>query len=255
MSDLTLWHYAAIAALGVAAGVINILAGGGSNLILPVLMMFGIPPDIANGSNRVGVFLQSLEGIRGFAKAGKIPPRENIVQLLIPTASGGLAGAVLAAVLPAAVLKPTLLLAMLAVAGLMLFKPHLMTAHAAAGVPLDVRRHKRAWLLLFGCGIYGGFVQAGVGLLMLPVLMGLLHYDPARANALKIICTLGFTTVALLVFLLNGQVWWLLGLTLAAGNVAGAAIGVRCALKISPQKMRWLVFVMTLVGATMALFK
>lgn len=252
--DWNLWQYAAIAVLGVVAGVINILAGGGSNLILPVLMMFGIPPDIANGSNRVGVFLQSLTGIRGFAKAGKIPPRANIVQLLLPTLSGGLIGALLAARLPDSLLKPTLLLAMLLVAGLMLFKPNLL-AHKQSGETADVRHNKTAWLCMFACGIYGGFVQAGVGLLMLPVLAGMLHYDAVRANALKIICTLGFTTVALLLFILHGQVWWWLGLTLAAGNVVGALIGVRFALKISPHAMRWVVFVMTLVAVVGALLK
>lgn len=73
MTDLTLWHYLAIATLGVVASIVNILAGGGYNLILPLLMMFGVPPDIANGSNRVGILFQSLTGIRGFKQADKLP--------------------------------------------------------------------------------------------------------------------------------------------------------------------------------------
>ena len=67
--DLALWQYAAIALLGIVASIINMMAGGGSNLILPLLMMFGVPPDIANGSNRVGVFFQSIAGIRKIGRA------------------------------------------------------------------------------------------------------------------------------------------------------------------------------------------
>ena len=106
---------------------------------------------------------------------------------------------------------------------------------------------------MFLAGIYGGFVQAGVGLLMLPMLVALLRFDTVRANALKILCTLGFTAVALLIFISQGQVWWTLGLVLAAGNVLGALVGVRVAMKLSPQNMRWAVFVMTLLAVAFAL--
>lgn len=252
MHDLSLWHYLAIAVLAVVAGVINIVAGGGSNLILPTLMVFGIPPDIANGSNRVGVFLQSLAGIQGFAKADKIPPAPQVWRIMLPTLIGGTVGAVLASQLPAWLLKPSLLLVMLLVAGLMLFKPNLLNNPPDAE-PVNINSHPKAWAGMFLAGIYGGFVQAGVGLLMLPMLVALLRFDTVRANALKILCTLGFTTVALLIFISQGQVWWTLGLVLAAGNVLGALVGVRVAMKLSPQNMRWAVFVMTLLAVAFAL--
>lgn len=249
--DLNFWHYLLIAVLGAAAGVINILAGGGSNLILPVLMMLGVPPEAANGSNRIGVFLQSLAGIRGFAGAGKVPPRGELWPLMLPTLIGGLAGAVLASVLPAALLKPTLLCSMLFVAGWVVFKPDLFAVQAG-GKPKKISL--LPWLALFAAGIYGGFVQAGVGLLMLPVFAGLLCYDLVRANALKLVCTFGFTAVAVAVFLIQGQVWWHIALPLAAGNVAGALLGVKLAVKVSPQLLRWGVFVMTVCAAVPALF-
>ncbi|WP_027009742.1 sulfite exporter TauE/SafE family protein [Conchiformibius kuhniae] len=253
MTDLTLWQYIAVIVLAVGAGVLNIVAGGGSNIILPMLMIFGVPPDIANGSNRVGVFLQSLTGIHGFAKADKIPPALQVWQIMLPTLLGGALGAAAASVLPNHLLKPALLLVMLAVAAMMLFKPNLLH-HSPDTEPVNINRHRKAWAGMFCAGIYGGFVQAGVGLLMLPLLVALLRYDPVRANALKVLCTLGFTAVALLIFIVQGQVWWTLGLALAAGNVAGALIGVRVALKLSPDAMRWVVFAMTLVAVTVALF-
>lgn len=252
--ELSILQFAAIMVLAVCAGVLNIVAGGGSNIILPALIMFGVPPDIANGSNRVGVFLQSIIGIHGFAKADKIPPKKEIGQIMLPTLIGGLLGSVLASLLPTWLLKPSLLLVMLFVASLMLFRPNLLTHHTNQS-PVNINHHPKAWFGMFLAGIYGGFVQAGVGLLMLPMLIALLHYDSIRANALKIICTLGFTTVALVVFLIQGQVWWTLGLAVAAGNVIGASFGVRIALKISPDAMRWAVFAMTVLAVGLALFR
>ncbi len=250
--ELTLWHYIAISILAVVAGVINITAGGGSNLILPVLMMFGIPPDIANGSNRVGVFLQTLTGMRGFAKAGKIPPRSQWRQVVVPTLLGGIVGACLASVLPNWLLKPLLLLSMLAVAALVLFKPSLFDVEPGKE-PKKVG--KLAWATLFAVGIYGGFVQAGVGLLMLPVFAAMLGYDLVRGNALKLLCTFGFTTAAVVIFLLGGQIWWGVGIAIAVGNMIGAVIGVKLALKLPVSVMRWLIFVMTLCAVTLALLK
>ena len=88
---------------------VNILAGGGSNLILPLLMIFGVPPDIANGSNRVGIFFQSIAGIRGFKQADKLPTAD-LRGILVPMMLGGLVGSLLASILPNSVLKPALLL-------------------------------------------------------------------------------------------------------------------------------------------------
>ncbi|WP_274584723.1 sulfite exporter TauE/SafE family protein [Neisseria leonii] len=251
--DWTLWHYAAVAALGVAAGIINILAGGGSNLILPVLMIFGVPPDVANGTNRVGVLFQSLAGIRGFRRAGRLPT-QDWKGVMLPLVAGGLAGSVLASVLPNAVLKPALLLTMLGVAALILVKPSLLLAADGTAVR-TVAATPWARPVLFAAGIYGGFVQAGAGFLLLPIFAGLLCYDLVRANALKVLCTLSFTAVSLAVFLWYGKIWWGVGLVLAAGNTLGAEIGVRLALKLSPAVMRWLLFVMTLAAVAGAMWQ
>ena len=83
---LDLWEYLLVAVLGVIASIINILAGGGSNLILPVLMIMGVPAAVANGTNRVGIFLQSVVGLRGFHKAGKLPTHD-LRGILLPTLS------------------------------------------------------------------------------------------------------------------------------------------------------------------------
>lgn len=251
--NLTFWHYLIIALLGITASIINMMAGGGSNLVLPLLMMFGLPPDIANGSNRVGIFFQSLAGIRSFYRADRLPTHD-LRQILLPTVIGGLAGAGLASVLPNKVLKPALLASVLAVAALTFFKPNLLIVPEGA-VPKTVAATRGARALLFLTGVYGGFVQASAGFLLLPLMTGLLHYDLMRANALKILCTLVFTTVSLLVFMSQGKIWWSVALALAAGNTIGSIIGVRISLRLNPKIIRWVLFGMTLVAAAGALLK
>lgn len=251
--DLTLWHYAAIAVLGILASIINILAGGGSNLILPLLMAFGVPPDIANASNRVGIFFQSLTGIRGFRNAGALPTHD-LRGILLPMIFGGLVGSVLASVLPNQILKPALLVCILGVATLTFLKPQLLLP------PQNVQERKvsdtrGAAVLLFAVGIYGGFVQASTAFILLPVLAGVLRYNLLRANALKLVCTLAFTIVALAVFIVQGQIWWDVGLVLAAGNILGSMIGVKIALKLSPNTLRTILFVMTVVAVAAAFLK
>lgn len=251
--DFTLGQYVLIGILGIVAGIINMMAGGGSNLILPVLMMFGVPADIANATNRVGVFMQSVSGAHGFHKAGKLPT-DDLAGILWPMMFGGLLGALVASFAPVHILKPMLLLTMLGVAAVVAFKPNLLL-HDPDTQPIRVadKPHSRYALILVG--MYGGFVQAAAGFLLLPVLAGLLKYDLVRANALKVCCTLGFTLVALAIFITRGQVMWDVGLVLAVCSAIGARLGVKTAIKLKPETLRKILFVMTLVAVVLALFK
>ena len=200
-----------------------------------------------------GHFFQSLAGIRSFYRADRLPTHD-VRQILLPTVVGGLVGAVLASVLPNTVLKPALLISVLAVAALSFFQPDLLLVPEGAQ-PRTVAATRGARLLLFLTGMYGGFVQASAGFLLLPLMTGLLHYDLVRANALKILCTLVFTTVSLLVFMSQGKIWWSVALVLAAGNTIGSVIGVKISLRLDPKIIRWILFGMTIVAAVAALFK
>ena len=96
---LELWHYLLLAVLGVICGVINVMAGGGSNIILPAMMMMGFPPQVANATNRIGIILQSIIGVRGFYRAGKLPTHD-LPGILAPTIIGGICGSIIAAFAP-----------------------------------------------------------------------------------------------------------------------------------------------------------
>jgi len=150
--DYTLSYFIILLATGLLAGVINTLAGGGSNLTLPALMLTGMPADVANATNRVGVFLQCCVGTKGYADHGKVQA-DDIAWVLIPNIAGGVVGAVAAAVLPATFLKPLLLLAMIGVAFVILVFPSVIAP--PLGTPVYIMRVRPcAWIALFFLGIY-----------------------------------------------------------------------------------------------------
>jgi uncharacterized membrane protein YfcA len=251
MQELTPVFVALLLSTGLVAGVINTLAGGGSNLTLPALMVMGLPADVANATNRVGVVLQSIVGTHAFDRHGKLE-RGDAVGILIPTLVGSGIGAVAASFLPPVYLKPILLATMLGMALIILIRPNTVTP-LPGEVPRHVSGNPQAWFTLFLAGVYGGFVQAGVGFILLAALAGSLRYDLVRANALKMLCTAVLTVLALGIFIWRDQVLWIPGLVLAVGTMAGAHLGVKFALRVKQNTLKWFLFLMTLVASAAAL--
>lgn len=238
--------------LGLVAGVINTLAGGGSNLTIPALMVLGMPPDVANATNRVGVFLQGIVGAVAFRKHKKLPTND-FKAIIIPLLIGSFFGGLSASYAPDALLKYLLLGAMLSVAAIILVRPNVI-APALGTPPHKMSEKPQAWWWLLIAGFYGGFVQAGVGFILITAFAGVLRYDLVSCNALKVLATVFFTGLALAIFIINGQVRWLPGLILAGGTMIGAYIGVKMALKISQQSLKWFLFIMTLAASAAAIW-
>jgi len=250
--DINLASIALLCLTGFFAGAINTVAGGGSNLTLPVLMMLGLPADIANGSNRVAVMLQCLVGLRGYDKNNSLD-RPALIPILIPTMSGGLIGALAAAVLPNLYLKPLLLGTILCMSLIILVRPS-MIAHSPDTVALTPDESRMGWWGLFAAGVYGGFVQAGVGFILIAALAGGLRYDLVRSNALKMAITVPVTVVALAVYVLRDQVQWIPGLVLAIGMVIGAMASVQFAINVPQSVLKWVMFSMVLLVCLAAFF-
>jgi uncharacterized membrane protein YfcA len=236
------WPLLVLLLAGVAAGFINTMAGGGSMLTLPALMLLGLPADLANGSNRLAVISQSVAGVTSYHRADKLDTG-NVAPILAPTILGALAGAWIAAVVPTAYLEPALLGTMLVMATVIVLRPSVLEP-GEDEQPADLWRSPKGLAGLLLAGVYAGFVQAGVGFVLLTVLSGVLRYDLVRANALKLVCTLVFGVVACGVFAWHGQIAWLPGLVLAGAAVAGSLLGVRFALDVDKKILRWIVFVM-----------
>lgn len=221
-------------------------------LTLPALMMLGMPANVANATNRVGVLLQSLAGVKGFRDKNRLDSAA-VLPVLVPTLGGALAGSLAASYLPEALLKPTLLVAMIAMALVMLVRPSVV-APPPGTLAARVQDKPLAALGLFFAGLYGGFVQAGVGFILIAALAGGLRYDLVRSNALKLVCTAAFSVVALAVFIARGQVLWIPGLILAAGTVIGATLSVRFAIHVAQTTLKWILFVMVTITCGAAFF-
>ncbi len=239
--ELTWWKVAALLAAGVLGGFINTVAGGASMITVPLLILLGMPADYANGTNRVGILQQSIVAIAGFNRRGKLD-KSAVLPMLAPTVVGAVLGALAASWLDPGVLKPVLLGTIVTIAVVMLVFPDAITPPEGAPT-YKLTDRPIGLVLLFVAGLYGGFVQAGVGFMLIAALAVGLRYDLVRTNALKVVCTALFSIASLAVFIATDHVEWLPGIILAAGMTVGALACIRFALNVSRTVIKWTVFV------------
>lgn len=206
-------------ASGVVAGALNVLAGGGSFLTLPILILLGLPATAANGTNRIGVVTQNVGAVWAFRRHGVLHARWTVRFALLPSVIGSLFGTWAALEIPDAAFRKLLAVLMLVVTLWTLWDP---IRPPSGGEP----RGGSAALAVgfFVAGVYGGFVQAGVGFILL-ALTSLAGFDLVRGNAVKVFCILVFTALSLAIFAWRGEVRWGLGLLLAVGTTVGGLIG------------------------------
>ena len=241
--DLSTFSITVLMSIGLMAGCLNTLAGGGSLITLPALMALGLPADIANATNRLGIFAQSITGAKGFDYYGRLD-RGAVLSLSVPIVTGSIAGALMASYMPVWLLEPILLIAMIGIALFLVLRPGLIGEQKESVQRMSQNPFAGVWLFL--TGIYGGFVHAGIGFILIAVLAGSLRYDLVRANALKVVFTALFSFVAILIFTLRGQIWWIPGLILGAGSFLGAVLGVRFTLRLNEKILKWILLLMVL---------
>jgi len=218
--------HAGAVVVGLIAGIINTLAGNGSAITIPMLMVLGLDANLANATNRVGVVLSTLAGAATFHRGGLLDTR-GIVWLIVPTGLGAVAGAIVASEMETTDMKYAIGAVMILILFLVIARPSRWIAdHADPST-----RHNRviSVVIYFVIGVYGGFIQAGVGILLLASLVLRSGYNLVRANPVKVVIIFTLTLPALVVFATNHLVDWRLGLLMACGQVPGAWIGARFA--------------------------
>ena len=222
----------ALVAAGFVASIINTVAGGGSFLTLPLLIFLGLPAAEANGTNRLGIVFQNVAAVWGFHGARVLPWR-TALRAAAPATAASVVGAWLALHVGDREFRRILAFVMLAATLWTLAEPLLARGRPTAPRP---PRPALALFMFVIAGLYGGFVQAGVGFVLLAAttFAGL---DLVRGNAVKVLVVLLVTAAALVLFAWDGKVRWLEGAALAAGSVAGSMVGVRLAVR---KGERWL---------------
>jgi len=222
MESLTLewWQLVLLLLAGLVAGILNVLAGGGSLLTLPLMLWIGMPAPVANASNRISLILQNVSGSANFHRSGRLhwPTVWLLAACAMPTA---LLGAWVALDVDERWFR-RILVAILVVSILVVAR-----GRKGDGELTEPRERVKlaAWFVVVG--FYAGFIQAGLGFAILALLHGLGQLDLVRSNAIKVTVVLLLQLGSLAVFALAGTVDWVAGLTLAIGSASGAAIAVR----------------------------
>jgi len=204
---------------GLVAGVVNTLAGGGSLLTVPLLVLVGVPGTLANGSNRIGVLLQNLTATWRFRAQGVSGLRESL-PVLVPVLVGSVLGAAWVSSLAHETFERLFGVLMLG-----LLVPMLRGTRAGAEPPAPWSPAVRA-LAFFGIGLYGGAFQAGVGLILVVALRRTGH-GWIDANGIKVVVVGALTAIAVPVFVWQDQVAWGPALALGAGFALGGELGAR----------------------------
>lgn len=244
------WYlYPAVVAAGFACGFINTLAGSGSLITLPLLIFLGLPATVANGTNRVAILLQNIVGVSSFRQQKVLDLRGGLL-LAIPAVVGSLIGAQIAVSLDEEIMRRVIGALMVVMLVVILVRPKRWLEGRGG------ETSRPGWVKLtvfFLIGVYGGFIQAGVGIFLLAGLVLGAGYDLVRANAVKVLIILCFTVFALIVFVLNDQVRWSVGLILAVGNMLGAWVASRMAVKRGAGFVRWILIGVVAISAVILL--
>lgn len=229
--------YLIIASAGVIAGFINTIAGSGSLITLPLLMFVGLPANVANGTNRIAIFLQNIVAVSSFKQQNLIDSKAS-VRLVIPSIIGAIIGANLAIDLDEQMMKMSIAFLMVIMFFIILLKPSKWVKGQAGLV--SEKPSVFQFVIFFVIGLYGGFIQAGVGFFLLSGLVLSVGYDLVKANAMKLLIVLAYTPFALAIFMYNEQIDYTLGLVLAVGNMLGAFIAAKYAKRIGSAVIRYI---------------
>jgi len=213
---------------GIFVGFINTLSGGGSVISLSLLLLLGLPANIANGTNRISIFFQTLSSVGSFTRQ-KMFTDLRPVWLAIPATIGAILGAYVAVDVSTRVIEIAMAISMVVMLFFLFYKPDVWLKEK----PSMLAQPLKWWqfLIFFLVGFYGGFIQVGVGYFLLMALILGVGYDLVRGNAVKNLIVFFYAIFALLVFVIDGKVNYLYGIILSAGSMIGALIASYLAVK------------------------
>ncbi len=225
---------------GVFAGFVNSIAGGGSLLVMPLLIFMGLPSAEANGTNRVAIFIQNIFSVAGYRSKG-VYVFPFAIYVAIPAIAGAIIGSNIAVDIGDQLFNRILAIVMLVVMAISVFRPAIKIN------PEEILSRNKIWtsvVAFFFLGIYGGFIQAGIGFLIIATLTGIHGFNMAKTNSIKVFVILCYTVAAVAVFYIEDKIRWEYGLILAIGNSLGAWVGSRWSVGKSDRMIRMILLVM-----------
>ena len=217
--NLDFLQYLLIILVGFIAGFLNTVAGGGSLISLPILIFLGLPGSVANATSRVAILAQNIFAVTGFNSKGIKLPLPYSLYLGAASLVGGLIGAKLAVDIRDGLFNRILAIVMVLVVVSMVFEKRGGNQQNAERLSF---KHQAFGIVAFiFLGIYGGFIQAGIGFLVIAVLTNINHLSLIKTNYVKVFAAIIYTGVSLIVFAIEGKIEWVTGLVLAIGQGFG----------------------------------
>jgi len=226
---------------GTAAGFINSVAGGGSLLSLPLLITLGYPSAVANGTNRIAIIIQDIIAVANFKKKGYGNFKISF-KLGIPAIIGAVIGSNIAISIPDSVFNTVLGIVMVVMLIIIIFNPQKKFMQNKKAIGENFNKIL-GYSIFFFIGLYGGFIQAGVGFLIITALAFLTGSDLVEISSIKVFIVAMYLIPSLLIFIINGKIELLTGLILAAGNGLGAWIGTSLAVKNGEKMVKAVIFI------------
>jgi len=229
---------------GLMVGFINTLAGGGSIVSLSILMALGLPPTLANGTNRIAIFIQTLTATSSFRQQ-KVLDTKKAFHMAVPATIGSVIGAFIAVDINEDLFEKAIGVIMLIMLVFIFYNPkkYIYGNKEVEEKPVTWK----TYVIFFFIGIYGGFLHMGVGYFLLTAIVLGAGYDLVKANAIKVFVVLAYVPFSLLVFIYYGEVNWLYGFVLAIGNVIGALIASRLAVSKGVEFVKWVIVIVILL--------
>jgi uncharacterized membrane protein YfcA len=248
--DINLFHLIILFVAGIGAGLLNALAGGGSFMTVPLLIFTGLEPTVANATNRLGIWLQSLFGTRKFSSMGYFPKKYSF-RVAVPVAIGSVVGAYLATIISDAAFTKYFAVFMVLMTLMTFYKPSVKEFKH----DVEEMTPKTAIInavVFFLIGIYSGFAQAGVGFVMIAACV-VAGFDMVRANAVKLFLNLITATISVALFIYAGKVLYMPAIALGLGMSIGAVTAANISVRVSNDFLKRLVSVAIIIFAVLLL--
>lgn len=237
--DNTVLHYILLLVGGGIAGFVNIIAGGGSLLTLPILIGLGLPAAVANGTNRISVLLQDMSALIKFFRQHRLFLKIGL-KLAIPTVIGAIGGTFLAVGLSTFAINLTILILLVLMIIYVVWQPQKWDAPQNE---MKQRVDPLTFFIFILIGIYAGFIQAAATLIWFMALIWRMKVDMVTADALKIFLNFCMTPIVLVIFIYHHQVAFVDGLILGIGSFIGGWIGARAVSRLTTGVIRILMLI------------
>lgn len=245
LQDVALNLFFLLFLVAIFAGFVDSIAGGGGLIVLPAMLILGIPPLEALGTNKLQAQFGSASATIAYARRGHVDLKKQFPMALMAFL-GGIVGAIIAAFVPPDILRMIMPFLLIAIAIYFAFKPNLS----------DLDSHRRITPILFGLtivplvGFYDGIFGPGAGSFYMLAFVGLAGFGMLKSTAHTKLLNFGSNFGSFLVFTVSGAIMWKLGLIMGLGQFLGAQIGSRLAMKNGAKIIRPLLVISCIAMAT-----